>query len=146
MKAWIENTQIRDICHGNPSELYHPDIAAFYDTDVPDDAENGDGWVDGLLVKPVVLDIIPPVIEPVVVIPPTISTVDFRNLFSIAEEIAITTSTDAVVKVLWDRFVDPKLNNVDLSLASVDSALDYLTSVDILAAGRKEEILTGKAI
>jgi hypothetical protein len=37
-KAWIEN---------------HPDVAVFYDTEVPDDAVNGDGWIDGVLVKPV---------------------------------------------------------------------------------------------
>lgn len=77
---------------------------------------------------------------------PTISAVAFRNLFSIAEEIAISTSIDPVIIVLWGRFVDPKLTNVDMSLASVDGALDYLTNEGILAAGRKEEILTGKAV
>lgn len=51
-KAWIENERIRDICPGNPAELYHPDIAKFYDTEVPDDAANGDGWVSDQLVKP----------------------------------------------------------------------------------------------
>lgn len=50
--AWIENGNIRDIAPGNPAELYHPDVAVFYDTPVPDDAENGDGWVDGTLIKP----------------------------------------------------------------------------------------------
>lgn len=50
--AWIENDRIRDIAPGNPAEFYHPDVAAFYDTQVPDNAENGDGWVNGQLVKP----------------------------------------------------------------------------------------------
>jgi hypothetical protein len=60
--AWIEDNRIRDICQGgDPSACYHPDVAVFYDTEVPDDAVNGDGWVDGVLVKPVVPE--PQVIE-----------------------------------------------------------------------------------
>lgn len=136
--AWIENEVIRDICQGNPEELYHPDIAKFYTTVVPDDAVNGDGWVNGKLIKPVV-------VEPVVV-PPKISTVAFRGLFTIAEEIAITKSIDEVVVVLWSRFTDPKLETVDMALASVDYALDYLTTSGILADGRKAEILLAEIV
>lgn len=64
-KAWIENERIRDIAHSEPTDIYHPDIAVFYDTEVPDDAVNGDGWVDGVLVKPVpeVIDVVPEAIE-----------------------------------------------------------------------------------
>lgn len=50
--AWIENDSIRDICPGDPATHYHPDVAVFYDTQVPDDAVNGDGWINGQLVKP----------------------------------------------------------------------------------------------
>jgi hypothetical protein len=56
--AWIQDDRIRDIAPGTPTDWYHPDVAVFYDTEVPDDAVNGDGWVDGVLVKPE-----PPVIE-----------------------------------------------------------------------------------
>jgi hypothetical protein len=53
--AWIEENKIRDICQGgDPEKHYHPDVAVFYDTQVPDDAQNGDGWVNGQVVKPVV--------------------------------------------------------------------------------------------
>ena len=52
--AWIENNQIRDIAHSDPEKIYHPDIAKFYGTQVPDDAVNGDGWVNGQVVKPVI--------------------------------------------------------------------------------------------
>ena len=52
--AWIENNQIRDIAHSDPEKIYHPDIAKFYDTQVPDNAVNGDGWVNGQVVKPVI--------------------------------------------------------------------------------------------
>ena len=40
--AWIENQRIRDIAPGNPVEFYHSDVAVFYDTQVPNDAANGD--------------------------------------------------------------------------------------------------------
>lgn len=60
-KAWIIDGVIKDIAHSEPSEIYHPDVAVFYDTEVPDDAENGDGWVDGVLVKPE--PYVPPVSE-----------------------------------------------------------------------------------
>lgn len=64
-KAWIENERIRDIAHSEPADIYHPDVAVFYDTEVPDDAENGDGWIDGVLVKPV------PVIPEIIDVTPT---------------------------------------------------------------------------
>lgn len=62
-KAWIIDGVIKDIAHSEPTEIYHPDVAVFYDTEVPDDAENGDGWVDGVLVKPE--PYVPPVVEEV---------------------------------------------------------------------------------
>ena len=50
--AWVENDRIRDIAHSDPSEIFHLDVAVFYSTLVPDDAANGDGWVNGQLIKP----------------------------------------------------------------------------------------------
>jgi hypothetical protein len=40
--AWIDppNT-VRDVAPGDPTLLYHPDIAKFYDTEVPDGTING---------------------------------------------------------------------------------------------------------
>jgi hypothetical protein len=53
--AWIQDNKVRDICQGgDPTEHYHPDVVVHYDTQVPEDAVNGDGWVDGALVKPVI--------------------------------------------------------------------------------------------
>ena len=66
MKAWIENEQIRDIAHSDPFEIYHSDVAKFYDTDVPDDAVNGDGWVNGQLVKPVISEPEPYIPDPII--------------------------------------------------------------------------------
>ena len=66
--AWIQDDRIRDIAPGSPTDWYHSDVAVFYDTEVPDDAVNGDGWVDGVLVKPEpyvppVIDVVPEVVD-----------------------------------------------------------------------------------
>lgn len=51
-KAWIQNDVVRDICPADPLFSYHPDIAAFYTTDVPDTAVNGATLVDGVWTNP----------------------------------------------------------------------------------------------
>lgn len=138
----VNNTAV-DVTTTDPTTIYYPTVAAEFIV-VPTDVE--DGWLYNDGNKKWSEPPPPPEPVPMVVIPPTISAVAFRNLFSIDEEIAISTSTDSVIKVLWDRFCDPKLNNVDMSLASVSTALDYLTTKTILAAGRKDQILTGVPI
>jgi len=143
MKAWIENDRIRDICHGNPVELYHPDVAVFYDTDVPANAENGDGWVDGKLVKP---ELPAPVDPPAATTTyPKVSPIRFMMLFTSTERIFIraAVATDPVIADWWSIVNDPRLTEVDMGLASVQGALDYLTSESLLAEGRKDQILTG---
>ena len=50
-KAWIENNKVRDIAQGNPAEIYHPEIAAHYSTDIPDDIQNGASLVNGVWVN-----------------------------------------------------------------------------------------------
>ena len=46
--AWIQDEKIRDICQGgNPQDCYTPNVAAYYDTLVPDEAQNGDGYGNG---------------------------------------------------------------------------------------------------
>lgn len=52
MKAWIENGVVRDVCSGDPNERYHPDIAAFYDTDIPEGIVNGATQINGVWVNP----------------------------------------------------------------------------------------------
>lgn len=49
--AWIENERVRDVCEGgDPNDCYTANVAAYYDTLVPDDAKDGDGWVNGQLI------------------------------------------------------------------------------------------------
>ena len=139
--AWIENERIRDIAPGNPADIYHPDIAAYYTTAVPDNAANGDGWVNGELIKPE-----PPApIEPPAPVPPKVSPVEFKLLFTPQERIAIRTAqaTDPVIDDFMDIIEDPRLTVVDLGLGSTQSGIDYLISEGIVEAARKEEILSG---
>tara|TARA_R110000868_G_C10769442_1_gene754595 strand:- start:402 stop:815 length:414 start_codon:yes stop_codon:yes gene_type:complete len=52
-KAWQDPAGvIRDIAQGDPVKSYHPDVAAFYTTDVPDDAVNGATLVAGVWTNP----------------------------------------------------------------------------------------------
>ena len=98
MKAWIENEKIRDIAQGNPFEIYHPDIAQFYDVEVPDDAANGDGWINNRLVKP------EPLPEPP--LPPrTISSDDVRKNLTFAE------------KAKWDSDKTPEIITAKIEFA-----------------------------
>lgn len=137
-KAWIENNQIRDIALGDPASLYHPDVAVFYDTDVPDEAQNGDGWVNGQLVaRPTPDPAAPDVVYP------TVSAIEFKLLFTSPERVAIKASGDPVVQDFFSLVEDPRLTSVRLGLKSTQDALAYLEVVGILAVGRKSEILTG---
>jgi hypothetical protein len=140
--AWIENDKIRDIAHSNPSEIFHADVAKFYDTQVPDEAVNGQGW-DGTNLIPIpVPEVVIP--EPVPVVPPKVSVIEYKMLFTVQERIAIKTSTDAVIQDLYELLNDQRVDTVDLSLKSISDALDYMTALNILVVGRKAEILLGK--
>lgn len=150
--AWIEHNQIRDIAPGNPAEFYHPDIAQHYDTEVPDDAENGDTFVDGVLTKrPVPEPVTAP--EPVVVapVPPKVGPIHFKMLFTPAERVKAKAlrSTDYVIDDFWGLLDDPRTDTVDMSLESIQRAIEYTlgqvnaAGVEVDVEARKVEILTG---
>jgi hypothetical protein len=126
--AWIENDHIRDIAHGNPAELYHPDVAVFYNTEVPDDAANGDGWIDGVLVKP------EPAPEPAPA-PRTWSQADVRAGLSLSE------------KVKWDNDSAPEIVTVkaELStpqeLAATTELLQFLVDTAVIAQASMNKVL-----
>lgn len=127
-KAWIENNSIRDIAHADPFSIYHPDVAVFYDTDVSDDAENGDGWVNGALVKKV----IPP--APVFVpTPRQWSVSDFRAGMTLAE------------KTKWDNDSAPEIKTVKAELpkelAGATELLDFLVGAGVISQASADKIL-----
>lgn len=142
--AWIENTQIRDTVSADPFTVFHEEIAKFYSTEVPDEASNGDGWVDGQLIKPEIVEATVP--EPATTAKrlPKVSVIEWKMLFTAQERIAAKTSVDPIIQDLQELMNDPRTVNVDLNLKSIQDALDYMTSIGILEVGRKEEILLGE--
>ncbi len=145
-KAWVENELIRDTAPGDPNEFYHPEVAKFYDTDVPDNAENGDGWVNGQLVKPEPAP--EPAPEPTPAPPqiPIIGPIAFQMLFSVEELVAIESAKEAnqVVKIFFKLLDDPRTDIVDRNLKTVQDGLRYLETKGLIGAGRAQEILTGE--
>ena len=137
MKAWIENSIIRDIAHTDPSEIYHPAIAKFYDTEVPDDAENGNTFIDGVLTKPIIVK--PTPIKPVIV--KTLSPIAFKLRFTASERVAIYQSTDLIIKDFVSLLDDIRLKEVNLTLQSTIDAVDYLISLGLIEVSRKDIIL-----
>ena len=123
--AWIENDKVRDVAHSNPTEIYHPDVAKFYDTQVPDNAANGDGWVNGALVKPVVVEPTPAARQ---------WTADnFRTGMTLAE------------KTKWDNDSVPEIKTVKAELpkelAGASELLDFLVSSSVISVETKAKIL-----
>lgn len=143
-KAWIENERIRDVAPGNPEELYHPDVAKLYNTDVPDDAVNGDGWDGVTLTKPVIPDPVP--VEPPAPVPPKVSPVEFKLLFTAVERVAIKAAraTNPVIDDFLDIIDDPRLTYVDLGLVSTQEAVGYLAMEGLIAEARIQAILSGR--
>jgi hypothetical protein len=123
--AWIENDKIRDVAHDEPSKIYHSDVAAYYTTQVPDNAVNGDGWVNGALVKPVVIEPTPAARK---------WTADnFRTGMTLAE------------KTKWDNDSAPEIITVKEELPKeLDGAtelLDFLVSANVISTATKTKIL-----
>jgi hypothetical protein len=126
--AWIENNQIRDVAWSDPKQIYHPDVAVLYDTQVPDDAANGDGWVDGQLVKPEPLPPKPPPAR-------TWSSTDVRNGLTLAE------------KVKWDNDSAPEIVTVKAELAGskevaeVTELLQFLVDTNVISQASMDKVL-----
>jgi hypothetical protein len=123
--AWIENNTIRDVAWANPTDIYHPDIAAHYTTEVPDDAANGDGWVDGQLVKPTIVEPTPPARQ---------WTADnFRASMTLAE------------KTKWDNDTMNEIKTVKAELpkerAGATELLDFLVGVNAISQETATKIL-----
>lgn len=146
-KAWIENDRIRDICPGDPFALYHADVAKLYDTDVPDEAVNGDGWVNGKLVKlEQTAQVEPP--EPTPAPISIIGPIAFQMLFTVDELTALEAAkaTDLKVRVFSKLLDDPRTDEVNRNLPQVQDYLRYCEAAGYLSPGRAEVILYGKLI
>ena len=126
--AWIEGDKIRDVAHSEPNDIYHPDVAKFYDTQVPDDAVNGDGWVNGQLVKP---EPPPPAPPP----PPTWTAEDVRTGLSLAE------------KVKWDNETSPEVKTAKLEITGavpevkIKEVLDFLVASNVISQASADKVI-----
>ena len=126
--AWIENERIRDVAPNTPEDIYHPEVAVFYDTQVPDDAQNGDGWVNGQLVKPTPL---PPMPNPT----RTWTNADIRAGLTLSE------------RVKWDNDTTPEIVTAKLEmsqpqeLSNTTEVLNLLVSTGSISQTSVNKIL-----
>lgn len=137
----VNNTAV-DVRTESPDGCFTADIAAQF-AQVPDTVENG--WIlNGQTWEAPPAPVIPDPVEPVA-IPPKVSPVEFMLLFTAAERVGIKAAraTNPVIDDFLDIIEDPRLQHVDLNLASTQEGLDYLTDEGFIAAGRKAVILTG---
>jgi hypothetical protein len=141
--AWIEGGRVRDYTDRPPADVFHPGVAALYDTVIPGDVERGWSLVDGTWTAP------PPPPEPA---PPpepepappwaTKTPAEFVGLFTFAEEAAIAASDDPVVQVFYRRTYMPTLQQVER--VKVIPGIGYLVSVELLTQARADAILAGE--
>jgi hypothetical protein len=84
-------------------------------------------------------------------VPPKIGPIAFQMLFTPAESVAAKSlrATDAELASFWDLIDDPRTDVVDLSLKTVQNAIEYTltvvkdSGVDVDVPTRKAQILTG---
>ena len=128
--AWIEDRRIRDMTPTDPFSWHHPDVAKFYDTQVPDEAENGDFWDEpGMLRKQ-------PKPEPPPPAPPAPrqwTADDFRSGMSLAE------------KVKWDNDSTPEVKTVKAELpkeeAGAQELVDFLVASGVISQATADKIM-----
>ena len=78
-------------------------------------------------------------LRPVPIVPKRMLTkAEFHDRFTTAEQVGINTSTDGTVITIREFY--KIVGEVDLDDPRMGPALDYLTGVGLLAAGRKAEI------
>ena len=79
------------------------------------------------------------------VIRPIVTPAQFERLFTIDETIAILDSANRKVTLSWARYTAAGSPDVDLNLASVQAFVDLLIAETLVAAERREAILSGTA-
>lgn len=147
--ARIVNNRAVDVRTESPECCFTPDIVAQFVT-VPDQVE--DGWIlNGETWEALPAPAIPDPVEPVV-IPPKVGPIKFKMLFSSAERVKARQlrESDPVLDDFWQLIDDTRTDEVDMSLESVQDAIEYTLTV-VSNAGvsldvnsRKAAILTGE--
>lgn len=126
--AWIENGRIRDISPGDPLAWYHPEVAAFYDTLVPDDAEKDDFWDGTTATKPPAPEVVIP--EPA---PREWTQASFRAGMTLSE------------KTKWDNNSAPEIVTVKQELpkdqAGATELANFLVEAGVISQASADNIL-----
>jgi len=141
--ARLVNNVAVDVVDGDPTEYFHPDIAAQFE-EVPNNVEAGwifedDVWSAGESSS-----------SPEAEVLQTVGVIKFKLLFTSPERIKAKElrQTDLVIDDFWSILDDPRTTEVDLNLESIQDAIEY-TLTAINAAGvaidvdeRKADILS----
>ncbi len=128
--AWIEDGRIRDIAHTDPTTIYTPNIAAHYDTEVPDEAVNGDFFANGVLTPPPKPE---PFVQPVV--PRTISAEYVRAALTLAEKVKWDTDGAPAVVTAKIEFAQPR------SISDAKDVLDFLVASKVISQASEDKVL-----
>lgn len=124
--AWVKNGVICDIAWATPDEIYHPDVAKFYDTQVPDDAKTGDNWINGVLTTPERVTFYEPLAR-------RWTADNFRAGMTLAE------------KTKWDNDTAPEIKTVKAELpkelAGATELLDFLVAANVISQTSADKIL-----
>ena len=105
--AWIENDKVRDVAPGDPYQFYHPDIAAFYSTLIPDDVQMGAVWDGEKWLNQIILPPQNVLFETETPIPPRlVGQQQLREAMTLAE------------RVKWDNDMTPTIKTAKIELAA----------------------------
>lgn len=131
-----------DVRAQSPDGCFTPDLAAQF-VEVPDAVQNGWVWSGSTWIAPIVPEPVP--VQTTPFIPPKVSPVQFKLLFTSLERIAIKAacSTDAVLSDAYDLLNDLRLTHVDLSLKSNIGMIDYMQGLGLIEKERSESIKRG---
>lgn len=125
---------IMETCAGDPSTLFHEDIASQF-IELADNAEPGDTWSNDALTKKVIPE---PEEEPEVVEERFAPYVEVMNTLTRSERIAVKASTDADVKDLLSQI---ELNGyLDLDDSDDQAVLTDLVSDSVISQASLDAI------
>jgi hypothetical protein len=127
--AWIENERIRDICEGgNPADCYTANIAAYYDTLVPDEAKDGDGYVNGQWIPA-------PPPPPTPAPPQTWTDVGVRSGLTLADKTKWDNNETPEIVTAKKEFLTPQ------QLAYTTELLEYLVASNSISQTSMDQVL-----
>jgi len=124
---------------------YTPDVAAMFNTEVPDDIVAGATKVNGAWTNPPAPTPEPPAAPRF----PLLTPMQFYTAFTVAEAIAIKAAATqgGAIGEFWDRYERAERTNtmIDPNSGSVVGALNALVAAKILTADRVPQIQAGVA-